>query len=205
MNLSYKKQKKGFTIIEIIIVVAITAAIAGVVGTFMFNVFDQNRFLSSSINAEQEGRIVLKTFAAELRSASPSSAGSYPIESASSTAIIFYSDINNDGQKERVRYFMNGTTLKKGVIQPSNAVPPTYNGTEVMTEMVHNITNGNSGIFSYYDSSYDGTTAALTTPVTISTIRLVKVSLVIDADPNKSPTAVTITTQTSIRNLKDNL
>jgi hypothetical protein len=74
-----------------------------------------------------------------------------------------------------------------------------------MTEMVHNITNGNSGIFSYYDSSYDGTTAALTTPVTISAIRLVKVSLVIDADPGKSPTAVTITTQTSIRNLKDNL
>jgi prepilin-type N-terminal cleavage/methylation domain-containing protein len=199
------KTQSGFTILETLISVAILGAIVVALGSFMFNVFDQNRFLSASISSEQEGRIVLKTFATELRSASLSSNGSYPILSASSTAIIFYSDLNNDGQKEQVRYFMSGTTLKKGVIQPSVTAPPDYAGAEVVTDMVHNITNAGAGIFSYYDSSYDGTSAALTFPVTISSIRLVKVNLVIDADPIKSPSAINITTQTSVRNLKDNL
>ncbi len=199
------KKSSGITILEVLITVAIFGLVATALGGFMFNVFDQNRFLSASINAEQEGRVVLKTFASELRSASASSAGSYPILSASSTAITFYSDLNNNGLKEQVRYFMSGKTLKKGVIQPSTSVPPTYNGTEVVTDLVNNITNGTSGIFSYYDSSYDGTNAPLAAPISVSLIRLVKVTLVIDSDPGKSPTAVNITTQTSVRNLKDNL
>jgi type II secretory pathway component PulJ len=199
------KKNNGLTILETMIAVAIFGLISISVGSFMFNVFDQNRFLSSSISAEQEGRIVLKTFATELRSASASSSGSYPILSASTTAIVFYSDINNDGLKEQVRYFMSGTTLKKGIIQPSNTTPATYTGTEVMSDMVHNLTNGGTGIFSYYDTTYDGTNSPLASPISVSAIRLVKVTLVIDADPGKSPTAVTITTQTSIRNLKDNL
>ena len=199
------KKNTGISILETMIAVAIFAVIGLLIANFMFNIFDQNRFLSASITAEQEGRIVLKTFATELRSASVSSAGSYPILAASSTAITFYSDVNNDGQREQIRYFMNGTTLKKGVIQPTAGTPPTYNGAEVVTDMVHNVTNSASGIFFYYDSSYDGTTSALSAPVSVSTIRLVKVSLLIDADPNKSPTAINITTQTSVRNLKDNL
>lgn len=195
----------GFTLVEIVLVVAIFGVISLALGNFMFNIFDQNRFLSSSISAEQEGRVVLKTFATELRSASPSSAGAYPIYSASSTEIIFYSDLNNDGQKEQVRYFLSGKTLKKGVIQPSTTTPPTYTGTETVTELVHNIINDATELFTYYDMNYDGTTSPLPSPVTINSIRLVKVSLIIDADPGKSPSSINITTQTSIRNLKDNL
>lgn len=208
MNSNYpmfSKKNSGFTILEIIIVVAIFSLISVALGVFMFDVFDQNRFISSSISAEQEGRIVLKTFATELRSASSSSAGAYPILSASSNQIVFYTDLNNDGLKEQVRYFLSGTALMKGVTQPSSSSPPTYLGSEVISEMVHNITNGTAGIFSYYDASYDGTTAPLPFPITISLVRLVKVNLVIDADPGKSPTSINITTQTSIRNLKDNL
>jgi len=191
--------------VELLISVFIIGLISVAVGNFAGDVFSFNAIFSGSLNAQGDARRVFKSANAEIRSASQSSLGSFPIDTANSTAFSFYSDADRDGLKERIRYFLVGTTLKKGVLKPTGS-PLVYNvANEKQSEVVHDIANGATPMFSYYAASYDGTTAPLTIPVDLSSIRLVKMTFIIDHDVSRPPTPLTMTTQVSIRNLKDNL
>jgi len=200
-----QKLNSGFSIIEVLVVIFILSLIGVAVATFQKDVFSFNTILSSSLAAQDEARRALRIITAEVRPLSPSSVGAYPIAEADPTSFIFYNDIDSDQLKERVRYFLDGKTLKKGVIKPSGN-PLTYNpANEIISEIVHDVANGAAAIFNYYDTNYDGTTPPLTEPVNLLAVRLVKVTIVIDEDPNRSPGPITLTTQVSMRNLKDNL
>ncbi len=196
--------QSGLTLIEVVIVVAILAVLSIAVGSFGSSMFSLNAVVQNGLSAQQDGRRVVKEIASELREVSPSSAGAYPIEVASTTEIIFYADIDNDGLKERVRYYLSGLILKKDVIKPTGN-PVVYTGTPTTRNVVNDVRNGTTSVFSYYDKNYDGTTAALSSPVAIPSIRLIKITLSVDRDPYRSPVPVYISTQVSLRNLKDNL
>ena len=77
--------------------------------------------------------------------------------------------------------------------------------TEVITDIIHGVRNNGSPVFSYFDSSYNGSTNSLSQPVSVLIIRLIKINLTIDDDPNRPPSPMTITTEINFRNLKDNL
>lgn len=199
------KPDKGFSLVEVLMAVAILTLVGVTIYTFQEDVFSFNRILTNGLTAQDEARRALRIMSAEIRTASPSSIGAYPIAEATNSSFTFYSNIGNDALKERIRYFLDGTVLKRGVIR-STGDPLTYNAaSEVLVELVHGITNGVTPVFTYYDSSYDGTTLPLGTPINIALVRLVKVTLSIDPDLFQPPGATTLTTQISIRNLKDNL
>lgn len=202
--MNQKKLKSGFSIIEALVVIFILSLVGLVVVTFQMDVFSLNTLLSGNLAAQDEARKMLKNITAEIRPLSPSSVGAYPIAEASPTSFIFYSDIDSDQFKERVRYFLSGMTLKKGVVKPSGT-PLVYNlANETISEVIHDVKSGTDVIFEYYDKNYDGTTSSLTQPVDIPEVRLIKITVVIDKDPNRSPGPITLTTQVSMRNLKDN-
>ena len=195
----------GFSIIELIIGLSILGLIAFAIWIFQKDIFSLNNTISGDITAQDDVRRAFKTVTSEIRSASSSSIGAYPIDSATLTSFIFYSDINDDGIKERIRYFLNGTILKKGILKPSGN-PLAYNpANETISEIVHDVANGATPIFNYYDTNYDGFTPSLTSPINVLAIRLIKITLIVDHDPSKLPSPITFTTQASIRNLKDNL
>lgn len=197
--------KSGFTIIEILVSIFILTLIGLAVSSFAKDIFSLNRITSDSLTAQDEARRALKTMSAEIRTASPSSLGAYALAQTATSSFTFYSNIDDDSLKERVRYFLDGTTLKKGIIKPSGT-PLTYNpANEVVSELTHGVANATTSIFSYYDKNYDGTTQALIEPIDIATVRLVKITIVIDKDPQMPPGPMTLTIQISIRNLKDNL
>lgn len=197
--------ESGFSIIEVLVVIFILTLIGMAIWTFEKDIFSLNRILSSSLAAQEEARGALKIMSAEIRTASPSSAGAYAIAQAATSSFIFYSDIDNDSLKERIRYFLDGIILKKGVIKASGT-PLTYNpADEVISDLVHDMANDTTSVFSYYDTNYDGTTQPLSEPVNVPAIRLVKITIVIDQDPLQPPGALTLTIQISMRNLKDNL
>jgi prepilin-type N-terminal cleavage/methylation domain-containing protein len=198
-------QNKGLTLIEILITMAIFTFIMGAVSLFARDIFQYEDIFSGGLTAYDEARKVLQPIASEVRSASPSSLGSYPIEVAGDTNFIFYSDINNDGLKERIRYFLSEGALVRGVIIPSGNPLQYSSSNEIISEIVHGIINNSTAIFTYYDSNYDGNTSPLTQPVPVLNVRLIKITLILDIDPNRQPLPVTVTTQISIRNLKDNL
>jgi prepilin-type N-terminal cleavage/methylation domain-containing protein len=195
--------KQGFTLTEMLITIFIITLIGIAVITFQIDLFSLNRISSDNLNAQTDARKALKTMVAELRSMSPSNNGSYAIAGAATSSITFYVDIDNDNNKEQIRYFQDGTNLRKGVIKPVNNV---YNpANETLTNLVSDLANGTSSLFYYYDKNYNGETAPLTYPLNIPSVRLVKINILIDKDITKLPRAMNVTTQVSLRNLKDNL
>ncbi|HEY5588595.1 MAG TPA: prepilin-type N-terminal cleavage/methylation domain-containing protein [Candidatus Paceibacterota bacterium] len=199
------KKNRAFTLLEIIITMTIFSLIMGVVGYFARDIFKNENIFSNGLSTYDEARKVLQPISSEIRSASPSSLGAYPLEVIGDTNFIFFADINNDGLKERIRYYLSGSTLMKGVITPSGNPLQYLSGNEKITEIVHNVANGSTPLFAYYDFNYNGNSLPLTQPVSIINVRLIKITLIIDADPNRPPAPVTVSTQISIRNLKDNL
>lgn len=205
MILNYQNHKSGFSMIEVMAGVFILTLIGFVIYAFQKNVFSLNRIISSSLTAQNEARRALKIMSAEIRTASPSSLGAYAIAQATASSFTFYSDIDGDSLKERVRYFVEGAILKKGIIKPSGA-PLVYNpANEIVSALIHDVANDVTSIFSYYDTDYDGTTQPISEPVNISVVRLVKIYVLIDKNALAPPAPIAVTTQISMRNLKDNL
>jgi hypothetical protein len=198
-----KTKKQGFTIIEIFVAIFIFTLIGIALVRFQIDIFSLNKYTGSNLVAQESARQILKNFTVEVRSMSPSNAGSYYIDQAATSSLTFYSNIDSDSDVEKIRYFLSGTTFYKGVINPTGA---TYNPTdEKIIKLANGIANATTSIFNYYDTNYDGTSPPLSQPVNISSIRLIKINLIIDEDILKSPGPLYMTTQVSIRNLKDNL
>ena len=197
--------ESGFTLVEILISVGIISLLTVTVSTFQKDVFFLNFSLQNSLNAQLDARHIVKVIITEMREMGPSALGAYPIAVASPTSITFYGDADNDGLKDRIRYFLSGTNLVRGIISPSGS-PLIYNSAnEKFSTLVSGfIASTTSPLFQYYPASYDGTTAPLSQPVNIQSIRLIKVTAIINKDPNRNPTPIIVTSQVNLRNLKDN-
>ncbi len=193
---------KGFTYIEIAFSMAIFVLIVLLITLFARNIWIYNSFLSGALSQSNSARTAFKIMTKEIRTASGADTGAYTIYAATPNSFSFHSDIDGDGLKERVRYFLSGNSLQKGVIKPTGA-PLGYSSTEVISTLIDS--SASSLLFEYYDRNYDGTTAPLSTPTNIPDIRLIKITVVIDKDPNRPPLPLTSSTQVTIRNLKDNL
>ena len=205
-NLKENKLRKnqGLTLLELLITMSIFVIIMIAIGSFVGDIFSYNKMFNNSLTTYDQIRRVLQPIASEVRSASPSSLGSYPILSAQDNSFSFFSDINDDGLKEKIRYFLSGTSLLRGVIYPTGN-PLSYSSSEIVSTIVVNVNNNLVPVFNYYDQDYSGEELPLVQPVNIAEIRLVKITLIVDDNPNKPPRPVTISTEVSLRNLKDNL
>ena len=203
-----KKQKisnLGLSLIEMLVGMFILLTIGLAVFLFQRDVFSLHKIISTNLTVQYEARFALKNLISEIRSASPSNSGAYPIAQAATSTMSFYVDLDEDSLKERVRYFLEGTTLKKGVIKPSG-IPLVYDqNDEVISESVHNVANATTSIFSYFDNTYDGSSPSLGYPIEVSSVRLVGIYIVIDEDIEETPRPLILTTQVTMRNLKDNL
>jgi len=198
--------KKGMTLIEIIIVIAILGIIMIAMSSFQLGILNNNRFSQDSLTSLQDAKTILRTMIKEMRTIAPSNNGSFAIINVATSTISFYSDIDGDAIKEQLRYFLVSTTLKKGVIKPSGS-PLVYNpANENISILANNIKNSTSTmLFEYYNENYTGTSSPLTYPINLSDIHLIKVNLMIDVDPNRSPVPRLYTSQVNLRNLKNNL
>jgi len=196
--------QKGLTIIEIIVAVFILSILVVAFWSAFKDNFALSRRTHESLVAQQDLQILGRKFAAELRAAAPSETGAFVIGAVSETSLTFYTDADNDGITERIRYFVDGDTFTRGVLVPSGS-PLAYTGTESERVLVKNVIATTTPVFQYYDTYYTGTSSPLVFPFDPSTIRLIKLTLVVDSDTALPPDPVVSTTQVSIRTLKDNL
>lgn len=196
---------KGFTLIELLIALAIFGFIIVAITQFQVDIMRYNKSSQESLLSAQYAQSLLRTIVKELRTAKPADDGSYPIAQASTTSLIFFSDIDGDGHQEKVRYFLDSGVLKKGVTKPSG--PPWVYLADQETSFIlaESVVSSSTPLFEYYDAQYTGTTTPLVQPVTVTNIRLVKINLMVNADPNRSLVARLYSSQVMLRNLKDNL
>ncbi|MBI2033756.1 MAG: prepilin-type N-terminal cleavage/methylation domain-containing protein [Candidatus Liptonbacteria bacterium] len=197
------KKLAGFTFIEVVIVIAIFVVIFTVIASFGENTSLLSNLINKSLQAEQDLRQTFQVIVTEIRSAGPSSLGAYPIESAATSSFAFFSDIDEDGVFERVRYFVGTSTLEKGVIEPIGN-PLVYATSSESVKIAVNYLLMASSTFEYYDANYTGLEASLSTPIDVTKIRIVKVTVTADVNPGAAPKPVTFTNIINVRNLRSN-
>jgi type II secretory pathway pseudopilin PulG len=199
------KNNRGMTLVEILVSTAILLFIGIAVAKFQRDIFFLNSTTQNSLSAQMDGRRILRTLVSEIRGANRSSLGAYPIVTAGTSTLIFYSNIDSDPYFERIRYFLQGTDLKRGVIKPTGSPLVYSSGQETITTLIRDVANGTSTpIFDYFPSTYAGTTTALLQPVNVTSIRLIRATIIIDKDVNRPPQPLIFTSQGTLRNLKDN-
>lgn len=200
---SYIKKSEGITLVEMIVVMGLFAVVLVSITVYAWMSLRAQNKSVKHILAQNSARRALSSISSEVRSSMYSDAGAFPIEAVTANSITFYTNIDDDVNAERVRYFMDGSDLKRGVIEPAGD-PPEYLGVENVNTLARYITNPDS-IFTYYDENYDGTTSPLSFPVNKSIIKLVRVDLIIDVDTQRLPEPVSVNTEAQLRNLKENL
>lgn len=192
---------RAFTLVEVIVVVAITSVVGLALSNMILYTYRTNTYIYQQSAATDNARRGLEFALQNLREATTGADGSYPVSVAATSSVTFYSDVDVDGSVERIRYFLTGSTLYRGVTNPAGS-PPSYTGqpeaTTTIAAYVKNFT-ANSPVFTYY--AEDGT--ALTAPADPADVRTVGMGIMVDVDPNRTPTTYSLTGSATFRNLRD--
>lgn len=197
--------RRGITLLEVMIAVALFTVAAVMVAGYVIQGYQASRFAMQQSDAINHARKSVDAMVREIREATFSDLGNFPIVAAGSQAFTFYSDIDVDTVAERVRYFLEGSDFKKGVIEPTG-VPLTYPpANEIVITLSPYVRNGVEPIFYYYDGNYAGTSTALFTPTDPNLVKLMELRLRVNVDPTTAPEEFTLKSFIQIRNLKDNL
>lgn len=203
---SSSEDKYGFTLIEIVVAVFVATILSMAVTVFSRGIFKNSSILQSSLTNQTDIRKTFKAFTSEVRSISPGWDGSYPVAIASSTTFVFYTNIDDDKYTEKIRYFLSGTSLKKGIIE-FNIASGRYDTVEIEQFVIKdlNVASG-TRIFTYFDKDYDGTESysSIPDPIDISKVRLVRFDINNNHFGKSINSGIKHTVQVSLRNLKDN-
>lgn len=197
------RTSRGFTLIEISVATAVMAGLFVLGWGLSRSVLSFNGSAYDSLSAQADVLKVLNSWTGVIRSAQPSENGAYALATAATGTFTFYSDYDDDGTVERVRYYLSGTRLRRGVIEPTGSPAAYVAANEVSSDQVRDVVGSATAVFQYYGAAYDGTQAPLAQPVAVGDVRLVKMTVTIDRDPRLPPGPVQVTTQVSLRNLKD--
>ncbi len=186
----------GFTLIELLVTISIFIVVTIMASEFIIRGFRSTTFEAEQGTAVQNARRGAEIMVKEIRGANNSERGDYPLAAIEEDNLIYYSDIDDDGYMEKVRYFLDGLLLKKVETQPGAGND--YSGSGATTTISSYVNNQNEAVFIYYDSSYVETDD-------INNTRLINIRLKINVTPERSPNDYYIETDVHLRNLKDNL
>lgn len=192
---------RGFSLAETIVVIAITAMVGGALLSAIRYFYVNNAYVFEAAASVDQARRGVSTMLHNVREASYADDGNYPIGSAATSSITFYSDVDSDGGIERVKIWAYRGVLYK-VVTNAGGNPPSYAGqasaTSTISSYLRNATS--TPLFTYYDST--GTQLATTAP-NISQIVGVRARVDVDLNPNRAPQVFTLTGSATLRNLKD--
>lgn len=201
------KKQKGFTLLEIIIAMFLFSVIVALVAGFSVYFFRNYSFSFEEQQVVGQAQGALTQMVREIRRIRNGDNGSWPLITTDDTNFVFYADVTGDGRTDRVRYFLQGTDLKRGVIEPS-AVPVTYPaGSETIVTLVSDVNATNSAIFTYYNGDYPGDVVNNPLPANqrILNTRFVKINLTLNPSQNFGALPLTLSTGVNIRSMKTNL
>lgn len=150
---------------------------------------------AGAVTSAQHG---IDTMTRTIREVAFASNGAYPVVSLAANDVVFYADVDSDSAIERVHYYVQGTSLYEGILNPTGD-PPVYTGTEVATVIAEDVRNISQSLnaFTYYDASG----IAITDYANVPAVRFVTANIAVDSDTNRPPTAVTIRSSAAMRNL----
>jgi len=189
---------RAFTLIETLVTIVIFALIMGAMAGAVVMLYKVHGYTWQQSQAINEARKGVETMVREIREAREGDDGSYILEKANDYEFIFYSDIDGNRTAERVRYFVEGTDFKKGVIRPVGSLatyPADQEEIFVLTSYVTNI----PPIFTYFDKNGE---EIMENPARLIDTKMMEVYLIINVNPNRAPQDFELKSAVQLRNLK---
>jgi len=185
-------------IIEVVVWISVFISAMLALTTSVLYFYRTSDYAIQQASATASAQRGIDTMIRNVREASYASNGAYPIVSLGANDFRFYAEIDGDVGVEQVHLYLSGEALLKGVIDPTGD-PAVYTGAESVSttsEDVRNIIQSTS-LFTYYDK--DG--ALVSNYAEIGDVRYVSANLLVDVDPNRSPTPLSLRSSAALRNL----
>lgn len=191
---------RGLTVVETTVFVFVFVVLIIAIVSSTRYAYRGERFAFEQADATRSARSGIERAVRDIREASYADDGAYPIIEIATSTMSFYSDADNDGKVERIRYFLDGTNFRKGVII-SSGDPPAY---AVLSESVSlvsdNVRNAVIGTptFTYYDKG-----GALMSDYTkIGDVGFVLVRMVVNVHPERTPEDYELRSSAALRNVR---
>ncbi|HEX3082289.1 MAG TPA: prepilin-type N-terminal cleavage/methylation domain-containing protein [Candidatus Saccharimonadia bacterium] len=192
-----RRKDAGYSLIELLVVMTLTAMIAVPLVIFSYKGLTSYEFLQAQSNTSTELAILADRMGKVIR-------GTTGVIDAQANTLTIYGYFSpQDTVVKKVRYFINGTNLNIGVTPPTGTAPNyTYNvADEVVTTTRIDLTMGTNSMFTYYDDSGN------VLPNGFSVGQIKAIGLYVAANPRTKQLTVpvAITTRVTLRNFKTNL
>ena len=196
--MEYHFKTRGMGLIEAIVWVAVfVSAMLALMSTVLF-FYRTSNYAIQQASATASAQRGIDTMIRSVREAAYASNGAYPVVSIAANDLVLYADVDSDAQIERVHYLLSGTTLVKALLDPAGD-PPVYSGTEATSSISDNVRNveQSTSLFTYYDAAG----ATISDYSKIGDVRYISATLMVDVDPNRSPTPISLRSSAAMRNL----
>jgi type II secretory pathway pseudopilin PulG len=202
-----KKKKSGMTLIEALISIVIFTIGIGGFSLLFIKSWQGNSYVFEMGQSSMAASQGVNEAVGYLRKARQGDDGSYPIKSGTNNDLLIFSDYDKDGITERLHFYKSNNQLIMGWRKPTGSLPKIYvtgdQGIKVITEKVVN--DASTPIFYYYNKDYPGDQAhnPVATPANPSDVKLIKILLKVNMDPNRAPDNIEISSFAELRNLND--
>jgi prepilin-type N-terminal cleavage/methylation domain-containing protein len=199
----------GFTLVELLVVMVLAGIISVAVLMMLSNLTGVFNSQSTRMLNQDDARTAINEVARYIRAATSSAdnqtSQTNSIATASPQEIEFYCDLNGDGIAEKVRYYLQGTTLKMQSVKPLWVLTPsahwTYPAYTTDGVVIQNaVLNGGAALFRYY-KNVSGAMVEFT-PNTTALRQLVVsigISLTVNEQPKLARGNVQLATNVEIR------
>lgn len=193
------KHTRGMTLLETLVWVSVTSMLLLAIVQSVQYFYRTNTYAVEQGMAITSGQRGVEDMVQIIREAAYSSNGAWPVISMSTSSFAFYADIDSDPFVERIRFFLQGNSLMRGIIDPSGD-PPVYTNPEQLSSISDNVRNTEQSqlLFKYYDKN--GT--LMTDMSKIAEVRFVEVTVVVNINPYRLPNQFTLRSNAALRNLK---
>jgi len=182
---------------EIVLTTGLFVVLAGLMVVMIVRGLNSYQNSKETIDAQDKAAHAMRDFEKTTR-------GATEVLASETDELVFYAYMVGDEQPapSQIRYFVENNQLVKGVIHPSGSGPTfIYPSQDEFSQMVvSDLTNG-STLFTYFNDVSNQIAA----PVPPDAVRMIKLTVSIDKNIQKPPSAITEITSVNLRNLKTNL
>lgn len=198
----FPKDCQGFTLLEILVVMSLFVVMMIMIGDFIVQGLRASIFGYDQDEAVKNARKTMEQLTREIRESASSAAGNYVFDTVATNTLKFYTNVDSDSLTERVRYFLDGSVLSRGVVKASGSPLAYSDADETVSEVARYLNNEGTPIFTYYDTN----NALIADPAANKNdIKLIHLLLKVNVTPARAPQDYFVETDIQVRNLKDNL
>jgi prepilin-type N-terminal cleavage/methylation domain-containing protein len=166
---------RGFTVIEVVVAITIAGLLIGALSFLIGRTSGISRSVFEQVRIVEDARKEMRRITQAIRNARDVN-DEFWLLAGGPYMLQLYTNVDTDTDAELVRYFLEGTDLKRGVIQPQDgAYPPDAEQVTILARSLRNIEQ-NEPLF-----TFDAENS--------SEVNRVSLDLIVDASPTQRPPA----------------